>query len=165
MDKNPQNKAREIDAHAASLEGTNPSIVIGQQKEILAENGRKMETGPIFGDLKLAQKMQRLELHLVDFEEQFVRGGGKGGQKINKSSNAVWLRHKPTGLDVKVQKFRELWGNRLSAYRLLVDKIEDLRLGKDSSKNKELAKIRKQKNRRKRKTKSKLELETMTKQF
>ena len=119
-----------------------------------------MATEPIFGDLKLSEKMKKLGLNLIDFEEQFVRGGGKGGQKINKSSNAVWLRHKPTGLDVKVQKFRELWGNRLSAYRLLVDKIEDLRFGKDSSRNRELAKIRKQKNRRKRKTKSKLEFDT-----
>ena len=109
------------------------------------------------------EKMQKLGLSLDDFEEQFVRGGGKGGQKINKSSNAVWLKHGPTGLDVKVQKFRELWGNRLSAYRLLVDKIEDLRMGRASSRNKELAKIRKQKSRRKRKTRLKLELDTSAK--
>lgn len=122
-----------------------------------------MATEPIFGDIKLSEKMQKLGLSLDDFEEQFVRGGGKGGQKINKSSNAVWLKHGPTGLDVKVQKFRELWGNRLSAYRLLVDKIEDLRMGRASSRNKELAKIRKQKSRRKRKTRLKLELDTSAK--
>ncbi|MCC6643612.1 peptide chain release factor-like protein [Candidatus Peregrinibacteria bacterium] len=111
-----------------------------------------MATEPLFGDLKLAEKMQLLGLNLSDFEEKFVRGGGKGGQKINKSTNAVWLFHKPTGLDVKVQKFRELWGNRLSAYRLLVSKIEDLKMGKNSVRNQKIEKLRKQKKRRKRRS-------------
>lgn len=118
-----------------------------------------MATEPLFGDLKLAEKMARLGLELSDFEEKFVRGGGKGGQKINKSTNAVWLLHKPTGLDVKVQKFRELWGNRLSAYRLLVLKIEDLKMGKNSSRNKDIEKLRKQKKRRKRRSHSNGHLE------
>jgi protein subunit release factor B len=111
-----------------------------------------------FKDPKLEQKMQQLDLKWADFQEKYVRGGGKGGQKINKSTNAVWLRHLPTGLEVKVQKFRELWGNRLSAYRLLVSKIEQLKLGKESTQSKKLAKIRKQKKRRARKTKEKLDL-------
>ena len=109
-----------------------------------------------FKDPKLEQKMQRLGLRWVDFEEQYVKGGGKGGQKINKSTNGVWLRHLPTGLEVRVQKFRELWGNRLSAYRLLVTKIEDLKLGKNSPAAKKLAKARKQKRRCARKTRDKL---------
>lgn len=100
--------------------------------------------------------MRQLGLTWDQFTEKYVRGGGKGGQKINKSTNAVWLRHGPTALEVKVQKFRELWGNRLSAYRLLVAKIEQLKLGKASAQSKKLAKIRKQKKRRARKAKSKM---------
>jgi protein subunit release factor B len=111
-----------------------------------------------FKDAKLEKKMQQLYLTWGEFEEKYVRGSGKGGQKINKSTNAVWLRHLPTGLDVKVQKFRELWGNRLSAYRLLVGKIETLKLGKSSAQSKKIAKKRKQKKRRERKNKENLDL-------
>ena len=37
-----------------------------------------------------------------DFEEKFIRGSGPGGQKINKTNNCVELRHKETGIVVKV---------------------------------------------------------------
>lgn len=37
-----------------------------------------------------------------DFEEKFIRGSGPGGQKTNKTSNCVELRHKETGIVVKV---------------------------------------------------------------
>lgn len=33
----------------------------------------------------------------VDIEESFVKGSGPGGQKINKTSSCVVLKHKPTG--------------------------------------------------------------------
>lgn len=38
-----------------------------------------------------------------DLEEKFVKGFGKGGQKVNKSSNCVELKHLPTGIGVKVE--------------------------------------------------------------
>lgn len=37
------------------------------------------------------------ELAEADLEEQFVRGSGPGGQATNKTSNAVVLKHLPTG--------------------------------------------------------------------
>ena len=37
-----------------------------------------------------------------DLEEKFVKGWGKGGQKVNKTSNCVELKHKPSGMIVKV---------------------------------------------------------------
>ena len=54
-----------------------------------------------------------------DLEEKFVRGFGKGGQKVNKTSNCVELKHLPTGISVKVggilstqgmRDHREWWG-------------------------------------------------------
>ena len=44
------------------------------------------------------------EVHLDEdeMEESFIKGWGKGGQKVNKSSNCVHLKHKPTGIIVKV---------------------------------------------------------------
>lgn len=38
-----------------------------------------------------------------DLEERFVKGFGKGGQKVNKTSNCVELKHLPTGITVKVK--------------------------------------------------------------
>ena len=40
-----------------------------------------------------------------DLEEKFVRGFGKGGQKVNKTSNCVELKHLPTGISVKVGNY------------------------------------------------------------
>lgn len=104
-----------------------------------------------FKDEKLEAKMKMLGLNWQDFEEQFTKGGGKGGQKVNKSVNCVILTHLPSGLSVRVHKFRELWGNRLSAFRQLVDRLEQQKLGKESQLSKKIEKIRKQKKRRARK--------------
>ena len=38
---------------------------------------------------KLQQMMERLGVHKNDLEEKFVRGSGKGGQKVNKTNNLV----------------------------------------------------------------------------
>ena len=108
-----------------------------------------------FKDEKLEVKMRALGLKWTDFTETYSKGGGKGGQKVNKSVNRVLLRHLPTGLEVRVHKFRELWGNRLSAYRLLVSKIEDTRLGKNSPAARKIEKKKKQKQRRLRKSRQK----------
>ena len=47
---------------------------------------------------------QPIVLDENDLEEQFIKGWGPGGQKINKSSSAVQLKHIPTGIMVKVRK-------------------------------------------------------------
>jgi len=109
-----------------------------------------------FKDENLDKKMLSLGLKWADFEEQFIRGGGKGGQKINKTSSSVLLKHCPSGMEVRMQKHREQSKNRLSAYRLLVSKLEDKLLGKDSARNKKLEKLRKQKKKRAKKSKLKL---------
>lgn len=46
---------------------------------------------------------QRIVLNNDEIEEKFVKGWGKGGQKVNKTSNCVELKHIPTGLVVKVR--------------------------------------------------------------
>ena len=62
-----------------------------------------------------------------EVEERFVRGAGAGGQKINKTSSTVWLRHRPTGVEVRCQRERSQSVNRLLAWTELAHKLEGLR--------------------------------------
>lgn len=99
---------------------------------------------------ELDRRMQQCGLLEKDIEEKFVRSGGAGGQKVNKTSTCVQLKHTPTGLAVKVQKSRSQGLNRFYARRQLCELLENQLLGKDSPKAKHIEKLRKQKDRRKR---------------
>ncbi len=60
----------------------------------------------------------------AEVTEKFVRGSGAGGQKINKTSSTVWLRHEPTGVEVRCQRERSQSTNRELAWLELVEKLE-----------------------------------------
>jgi peptide chain release factor len=60
----------------------------------------------------------------ADVEEKFVRGSGPGGQKINKTSSTVWLRHGPTGIEVRCQAERSQAANRERAWEELCGRLE-----------------------------------------
>ncbi|MGH7944946.1 MAG: peptide chain release factor family protein [Opitutaceae bacterium] len=62
-----------------------------------------------------------------DVDERFVRGSGPGGQKINKTSSTVWLRHRPTGIEVRCQRERSQAANRELAWQELCAKLEERR--------------------------------------
>lgn len=115
--------------------------------------------GPSPEKLKaLEEKMNRLGISKNDIEEKFIKAGGRGGQKVNKSNSAVFLRHRKTNISVKCQSSRSQHLNRFLALRLLVEKIEyamDKSGKKKIEKQDKLDRIRKQKLRRKRKTKKK----------
>ncbi|KAF4624702.1 hypothetical protein G7Y89_g13466 [Cudoniella acicularis] len=67
-----------------------------------------------------------------EFTEAFLKGSGPGGQKINKTSSAVQLRHLPTGIVLKVQAHRSRSQNRKLARQMLAERIEVLEKGKES---------------------------------
>ncbi|KAF1844754.1 uncharacterized protein K460DRAFT_365716 [Cucurbitaria berberidis CBS 394.84] len=67
-----------------------------------------------------------------DLIENFLKGSGPGGQKINKTSSAVQLKHIPTGIVVKYQDTRSREINRKMARRILQDRIEEMELGQDA---------------------------------
>ncbi|MCF7874944.1 MAG: peptide chain release factor-like protein [Candidatus Omnitrophica bacterium] len=104
----------------------------------------------------LKKKMERLGLKEADLSEKFIRGGGKGGQKINKTASCVYLKHLPSGVEVKCQRSRSRQENRFFARRILIAKIEEIKLKKRSEKNKKIDKIRKQKRRRSKRAKEKM---------
>ncbi|MDP2992520.1 MAG: peptide chain release factor-like protein, partial [Deltaproteobacteria bacterium] len=54
----------------------------------------------------LTETMEALGIQEKDIEEKFIRSSGKGGQKVNKTSTCVYLKHLPTGIEVKCMKDR-----------------------------------------------------------
>ena len=74
----------------------------------------------------LKEKMKSLGIHEKDVDEKFVRSSGKGGQKVNKTSTCVYLKHIPTSIEVKCMKDRNQSINRFLARRELVKRIEKL---------------------------------------
>jgi protein subunit release factor B len=101
----------------------------------------------------LFQRMRALGVREQDIEEQFVRSSGAGGQKVNKASTCVVLRHRPSGVRVRCQKERSQALNRFLARRILLDKIEAKLKGATTAAEQKAAKIRRQKRRRSRRSK------------
>ena len=104
----------------------------------------------------LKVKMERLGIRERDLEEKFIRSGGKGGQKVNKTSTCVYLKHRPSGIEVKCQQQRSQVLNRFLARRILANKIETRILGRLSEERKRIEKIRRQKRRRSKRAKEKM---------
>src|ERR1700678_1245158 len=73
----------------------------------------------------IQSRLDRRGVAASDIEERFVRGSGPGGQKINKTSSTVWLRHGPTGIEVRCQAERSQAANRERAWREMCGKLED----------------------------------------
>jgi len=104
----------------------------------------------------LQEKMERLGIRESDILERFVRSAGPGGQNVNKVATCVYLKHLPSGIEVKCQRERHQAMNRFFARRLLVQKIENMMLGRESEERQRSEKIRRQKRRRSRRAKEKV---------
>jgi peptide chain release factor len=104
----------------------------------------------------LQNRMEQLGIKESDILERFVRSQGHGGQKVNKTSTCVYLKHLPTGIEVKCQQERSQSLNRFLARRILVEKIESVVLGEESEKQQQIEKIRRQKRKRSKRAKEKV---------
>lgn len=101
-------------------------------------------------EAELLERMAACGLREADLDERFVRSGGPGGQKVNRTASCVQLHHRPTGLDVKMQEARSQGLNRFYARRRLCELLEAQQLGAASPEALERERIRRQKARRKR---------------
>lgn len=79
---------------------------------------------PLSTEEKLQERMRKLGINDADIEENFIRGTGPGGQKVNKTSSCVQLTHKPTGIMVRCQNERNQSQNRIAAKTELCNRIE-----------------------------------------
>ena len=104
----------------------------------------------------LKKRMEALGIHENDLVEKFILGSGSGGQKINKTSSCVYLKHIPTQIEVKCQRGRSREMNRFQARRELCDQIAEKIHNEKTARKREREKIRQQKKRRSRRLQKKI---------
>lgn len=90
----------------------------------------------------------RPKINENEITEVFIKGGGKGGQKINKTNSKVQLKHLPTGIVVESQYSRSREDNRKHAREILALKVQELQLG-NQSRNAIVSEYKRQKARKK----------------
>lgn len=82
---------------------------------------------PMVLPTQIERRLSALGVKAGEVDERFVRGAGPGGQKINKTSSTVTLRHPPTGVEVRCQLERSQAANRVRAWTLLCERLESRR--------------------------------------
>ncbi len=101
-------------------------------------------------------RMEALGIEEEDLIERHIKGTGPGGQKINKTASCVFLKHVPSGIEVKCQDGRSLTENRLEARRRLCQTLESRERERRQARQKQRAKTRFQKRKRSARQKKKL---------
>lgn len=73
---------------------------------------------------RVQRRLKALGIQEQDLEETFVLGSGSGGQKVNKTAQAVQLIHLPSRKMVKCSQARSQYLNRLGARERLCELLE-----------------------------------------
>jgi len=104
----------------------------------------------------LRKKMEELGIREDDLIEKFILGSGRGGQNLQKTSSCVYLKHIPTGIEIKCQRDRSREMNRYYARRELCEKIETQILKIKTEKVQLIEKKRRQKRKRSKRAQQKV---------
>lgn len=105
---------------------------------------------------KLTEKMTNLQIYETDLFEKFIIGSGKGGQKLHKTASTVYLKHLPTGMEIKCQESRSREDNRYFARERLFEKLNAILSDEKTKEQQKIEKMKRQKKRRSRKSKLKM---------
>jgi protein subunit release factor B len=105
---------------------------------------------------KLKAWMKQLEIGDDDVIEKFIIGSGKGGQKLHKTSSSVYLKHLPSGIEIKCQDSRSREGNRYYARLRLCEKLHTTLSDEKTKEQQKVEKLKRQKKRRTRRSKQKM---------
>ncbi|MDX1837050.1 peptide chain release factor-like protein [Legionella taurinensis] len=104
----------------------------------------------------LKARMAQLEIDEAHLVEKFIIGSGKGGQKLHKTASTVYLKHLPTGFEIKCQDSRYREDNRYFARLRLCEKMHTLFSEEKSKAQQVIEKLRRQKQRRSRRAKQRM---------
>ena len=105
---------------------------------------------------EIEARLNELGTTMNDVDERFVRGSGPGGQKINKSSSTVWLRHRPTGIEVRCQRERSQAANREIAWQELGEKLAAMKTAATAAREQEQQKALRRKRQKSRSQKARM---------
>jgi peptide chain release factor 1 len=97
------------------------------------KNGRVHTSTASVAVLPIRKKVNFV-INPADFDMEYSRSGGKGGQNVNKVETAVRIIHKPTGLDVRSTNERSQLANREKAMMILTSKLQQLEEEKEAKK-------------------------------
>ena len=104
-----------------------------QRMPATEKNGRIHTSTASVAVLPIRKKVS-FKIDPSEFEMEYSRSGGKGGQNVNKVETAVRIIHKPTGLDVRSTNERSQLANREKAMAILTAKLQQLEEEKEAKK-------------------------------
>lgn len=104
----------------------------------------------------VTKQLEKLGVFADDLIEKYILGQGSGGQKINKTSSCVYLKHIQSGIEIKCQQTRSREENRYLARKMLLDKLVEAKQKLKQARLEEQAKTRRQTRKRSRAAKATL---------